>query len=121
MHHAAQAYGKLAQTTSSPRELEATILLRAATKLQIVKDEWDVRSHELYDALTYNRKLWTILASAVSRPDHPLPKPIRQNIVNLALFIFQRTFDLTVSPDREGVSALVTINRQLAQGLRSQG
>ena len=41
MQHAAQAYGKVANQTSSPRELEADLLLKAAARLQAVSDGWD--------------------------------------------------------------------------------
>ena len=73
MHYAASAYSKVAQATQSPRELEALILMKAATRLQAIRDDWDSRSCELDDALTYNRKLWTVLVSSVTRPENPLP------------------------------------------------
>ena len=38
MQQAASAYSKVAQATQSPRELEAAILMKAATKLQAVRD-----------------------------------------------------------------------------------
>ena len=41
MQSAAKAYGTVAQQTASPRELEAQLLLRAASRLQNVHDHWD--------------------------------------------------------------------------------
>ena len=41
MQHAAQAYGKVAKQTASPRDLEADLLLKAAARLQAISDDWD--------------------------------------------------------------------------------
>jgi flagellar protein FlaF len=57
MRSAAQAYGTVARQVASPRELEATLLLRAASRLQAVQDGWDRTRPELDDAPRYNRKL----------------------------------------------------------------
>jgi flagellar biosynthesis activator protein FlaF len=118
MHYAASAYSKVAQTTQSPRELEAAVLMKAATRLQAIRDDWDGRAKELDEALTYNRKLWTILVSSVTRPENPLPAPIKQNVANLGLFIFNHTLALMSEPKPERLGILVNINRELAAGLR---
>jgi flagellar protein FlaF len=121
MHYAANAYSKVAQATQSPRELEAHILLKAATRFQAIRDDWDGRSKDLDEALTYNRKLWTVLVSSVTRPENPLPVAVKQNVVNLGLFVFNRTLSLMsdASPDR--LVVLININRELAAGLRGMG
>ena len=56
MQSAAQAYGKVAKETSSPRELEASLLLKAAARLQAIRDAWDQRSGELADALRFRSR-----------------------------------------------------------------
>jgi flagellar protein FlaF len=118
MQYAANAYSKVAQTTQSPRELEASILMKAATRLQGIREDWEGRAKELDDALTFNRKLWTVLVSSVTRPDNPLPGPIKQNIANLGLFIFSHTLSLMSDAKPERLGILVTINREIAAGLR---
>lgn len=118
MQSAAQAYSKVATQTSSPRELEADLLLKAAARLQAVVEKWDgKKSNEYHDALSYNRRLWVILFSAVSSADNPLPREARQSVANLGLFIFNETVKLTTEPDRDKVVSLVDINRQVAAGL----
>ena len=50
MRSAAQTYKSVARQTSSPRELEASLLLQAAARLQSVHDTWDIdfsRSSEI--------------------------------------------------------------------------
>ena len=47
MRYASKAYAKVAKETG-PRELEASLLLQAAAKLQAVHDSWqDVRDYGL--------------------------------------------------------------------------
>jgi flagellar biosynthesis activator protein FlaF len=120
MYQAASVYAKNAQVSQSPRELEANLLMKAASRLQNIQDDWAIREPELDDALTYNRKLWTILATSATDADNPLPREIKQNIANLALFIFKRTVDVMIDKKPEQLAALVNINRQIAMGLRAR-
>src|SRR5919202_2258541 len=101
MQPAASAYSKIAQATQSPRELEATILMKAATRLQAIREDWDGRRAELDEALTFNRKLWTILVTSATDADNPLPQAIKNNIANLAMFVFERTVTLMLEPKPE--------------------
>ncbi|NBN63524.1 flagellar biosynthesis regulator FlaF [Microvirga tunisiensis] len=118
---AAQAYQKTSQVAVSPRELEATILMKAAARLQLVKDEWEQTSFaEKDEALTYNRKLWTVLVTSVTSPDNPLPQPIKDNIATLGVFIFRHTMDILMNPEPDKLGTLISINRSIAEGLRAQ-
>jgi flagellar biosynthesis activator protein FlaF len=110
----------VAKATQSHRELEASILLKAATRLQLIRDDWNGRRAELDDALTYNRKLWTILVTSVTDADNPLPLAVKNNIANLAIFVFERTITVMTEPGPDKLGALVTINREIAAGLRAQ-
>jgi flagellar protein FlaF len=117
MQNAAQTYGAVAKQVVSPRELEADLLLKAASRLQAIHDAWDARARELDDALLYNRKLWSIFLTSVTDPDHPLPAAIRQNVANLGLFVMKRTVSMMSNPQREQLDSLISINRELAAGL----
>lgn len=107
--------------TTTPRELEAHLLLKAATRIQILKDTWPGPDGELAKALTYNRKLWTILSTSATSADNPLPQEIKNNVASLGLFIMKRTMEIEVEPKPEKLSILVTINRNLAAGLAGRG
>jgi flagellar protein FlaF len=120
MQQAHQAYGKVAKQTASPRDLEANLLLSAASRLQAVHDDWEGKRPGLSDALLYNRKLWSIFLSAVTKDDHPLPAPVRQNIANLGLFVMNQTVLLSQEPARERLPTLININRELAAGLQGR-
>ena len=117
MQHVAQAYGKVAKQTSTPRELEAGLLLKAAARLQAVSDDWEKGRDQVDEALLYNRKLWSIFLTSVTRQDNPLPEAVRQNVANLGVFVMSQTMSLITEPKREKLGALISINRELAAGL----
>ena len=122
MHYAANAYSKVAQATQSPRELEALILMKAATRLQAIRDDWDGRAKR-------TRRRAHLQPQALDRarlvghtPGEPASRqPIKQNIANLGLFIFNHTLSLMSDPKPERLAILVTINREIAAGLRGMG
>jgi len=118
-NQAAMAYQQVAKQTVSPRNREADLLSRSAADLQRVRDNWASSQQELDKALQFNRKLWTILLTSVTREDNPLPKQIKENVVNLGLFIIKRTLDIQITPTEEKLDAIININRELAAGLRS--
>ena len=120
MYTAAQASATTAHTPLHGRDLEASILLKAAAKLQAVKDNWDTRSGEVDSVLTYNRKLWTVLAASVSSKDNPLPAPVKQNIINLSVFIFNHSLRLITEPAAERLGVLINISREIAGGLMTR-
>jgi flagellar biosynthesis repressor protein FlbT len=120
MQHAAKAYSKVAKEIVSPRELEASLLLKAAAQLQSVHDAWSERHPGLNDALLYNRRLWTVFIDAVSRDDNPLPQNVRSNITKLGAFVLGETFSLMTKPKANHLKSIIKINRDIAAGLRGR-
>jgi flagellar protein FlaF len=118
MQQAAQAYGAVAKQIASPRDLESSLLLKAASRLQAIHDNWDAEWPHLGDALLYNRKLWALFMTAVTSNDNPLPAEIRQNVANLGIFVMNQTLSITHDPKRERLPSLININREIAAGLR---
>lgn len=122
MQNRTQAYAKTAQATGSPRELEAQLLLRAAAKLQAVKDAGVGEDGEAVSAIRYNRRLWLVFASSIGKPENPLPREIKQNVANLANFIINHSMKLETEGSRtqERLGVLININREIAAGLRAR-
>jgi len=120
MRHATLAYGATANQTASPRELEADLLMSAAARLQAIRDGWTDRSPDLDAALLFNRRLWSIFITSATGPESPLPAGLRQNVANLALFVFRQTFAVLADPKPEYLGSLININRELAAGLRKR-
>jgi len=118
MSSAAAAYARNAQQTLSPRELEAHLLMKAATKFQALREDWSKAEAELKPALLYNRKLWTVFVTSVTDEKSALPAPVRQNVANLGVFVFKRTVEIEQEPSPDKLGVLIEINRNLAQGLR---
>lgn len=115
----AQAYQQTARQTASPRDLEANLLARLAARLQQIRDNWPVSPSELNEALTKNRKVWSIFVASVTKDDSPLPAPLRENIANLGIFVMGQTVEIMGAPNPQKLDALININRQVAAGLRS--
>ncbi|MFK8069178.1 MAG: flagellar biosynthesis regulator FlaF [Gammaproteobacteria bacterium] len=118
---AANAYNTVSKASMSPRQLEASILNRAAAMLKAVQDRWDAtdRNQKLDEALKYNQKLWSVFQADLASDDNPLPKKLREDILSLSLFVDQRTFDLMANPELEKVSVLININQNIAAGLNT--
>ncbi|WP_205470498.1 flagellar biosynthesis regulator FlaF [Breoghania sp. L-A4] len=112
----------MSQVAVSPRDLEATLLMKAAAQLQTLKDDWDNASSELiHERLTYNRRLWVFFLAAIKEEGNPLPEAIKNNILSLGVFILNHTIDTELKPTPERLTVLITINRNIAEGLRNQG
>lgn len=120
MQSGAQAYGAVAKQIASPRELEAGLLLKAASRLHHVQQSWDGNRPELFDALLFNRKLWSIFLTAVTSSESPLPRHVRQNVANLGVFVLNQTLSVMANPRPEDLRSLININRELAAGLMSR-
>lgn len=116
---AARAYQQVGKQTVSPRVLEANLLSRAATQLQIVRDNWDTKRYGLKDALLFNRKLWNIFLTSVTGEESKLPDQLRENIANLGLFVMKQTVSMQDNPVPQKLDSLININRELAAGLRA--
>ena len=89
MSNAAQAYARTSQTTSSPREIEAQALLKAARQLRDVQDNWTGPDKNLHEALMFNRRLWSIFMSAATNQENQQPVEVRQKIANIGVFVMK--------------------------------
>jgi flagellar protein FlaF len=126
LHYASRAYAKTATEVAGPRELEANLLLSAAARLQAVLDGWGSekserhRRNELAEALLYNRRLWLIFIDAVMSDRNKLPVAVRQNILNLSVFVMGEIYSLMTAPKPQHLANLIKINRALASGLSAR-
>jgi flagellar protein FlaF len=118
---AAKAYARVANTTSSPRDIEAQALLKAAMKLQEVVTNVDIPRERIFDALLFNRKLWTIFLGEALDAGNPNSIEVRQNIANIGVFVLSQITALQCNPQREQFKPLIEINRNIAAGLSGRG
>lgn len=119
--NASDAYNKVKTEGGDQRAMEGNALLKAARRLQQVRDNWEERGpNDLEEALIYNRKLWTVFAGETTNDEHPLPLQLKNNIANLSIFIFKRTIQIQIDEKPDMLDALIDINRNIAAGLLAQ-
>jgi flagellar protein FlaF len=113
-------YRNVQKTTMSDREIEASVLMKAAAKLKYCQDNWDAadRAEKLDEALKFNQLLWSIFQAELSKDDNPMPKQIRQDILSLSLFIDKRILEVMAYPLMEKLSVIININMNIAAGLK---
>ena len=119
MQKAHNAYNETAKVTKAPRQLEASLLLKAASQLQYVHDSWSGDMDALHSVLHYNRRLWTVFVGAMAEEDSPLPQEIKNNVASLGVFIFKHSLALEDDPAPEKLLPLININKEVAAGLHA--
>lgn len=121
MANPAQTYAKNAQETGSLRELEAQLLMRAASKLQAVKDGEITDNQNVISAVRYNRRLWLVFADGLNKAENQLPAEIKKNVSSLAMFVLNRSHIIETATEfnLERLNVLININREIAAGLRT--
>ena len=114
-----KTYETVSKTTMSGREVEAAVLIKAALKLKDCQENWEAedRSTKLDHALKFNQRIWSIFQAELVRPDNPLPKKLRQDILSLSAFIDKRIFETMDYPAPEKLTVIININLNLAAGL----
>jgi len=105
----------------SGRELEASVLTRGGVMLKACQDNWEApdRESKLLDAISFNQKVWGFFQTELTDPENPMPKNLREDILNLSVFVNKRFFEVMASPDPEKLSIVIDINFNLAAGLRT--
>jgi flagellar biosynthesis activator protein FlaF len=106
----------------SQRDLEASLLTRAGLLLKSCQDNWNApeRDRRLEEAVKFNQKIWSFFQSELSMPDNPLPKNLREDILNLSLFLDKRLFEVLAFPDPQKLTIAININLNLAAGLMTK-
>lgn len=110
-----QAYQKAAARAENPREAEYR-LFGQVTRALIQAAELPVEDTKgRIDALDWNRRLWSALASDCSAPENQLPMPLRAQIISLSLWVSRYTSSVIRRED--DIDALIDINRIMMVGL----
>lgn len=116
------AYTTMQKDSLSGRELEASVLSRAGIMLKQVQENWNAsdRDQKLNEAVKFNQKVWSFFQAELSDPENPLPKQLREDILNLSIFIDKQLFDVLAFPAPEKLTTVIDINFNIAAGLRSK-
>lgn len=113
------AYKAAATRAENPRELEYRLfgevtrsLMHAATV-----DKSDITTR--IEALDWNRRLWSALATDCSDPDNALNMGMRAQIISISLFVSKHSS--AIMRGEEDFEPLIDINRSIMQGLAGPG
>lgn len=120
-NNAIREYVGIQKESLSGRELEASVLTRGGLMLKACQENWEApdREAKLLEAIKFNQKVWSFFQAELSEPTNPLPKKLREDILNLSLFIDKRFFEVMAYPAPEKLTAVIDINFNIAAGLRS--
>jgi len=116
-----ETYRQIQKTSMSGRELEEEVLTKAAFLLKDCQRKWDDndRDAKLDKALKYNQMIWSLFQGELAKPENPLPKKFKEDILSLSLFIDKRIFEVMSYPESKKLDIIIDINLNLAAGLRS--
>lgn len=110
-----QAYKQATARSETPREMEYR-LFGQVTRALMHAATVDQSDHATrIDALDWNRRLWSTLATDCSDPGNAMAKPMRAQIISLSLFINKHSSAVMRGDDTFDV--LIDINRSVMQGL----
>ena len=113
-----QAYQRTASQAADPRHLEYR-LFGQVTRALIDASQADPQDlHVRIDALDWNRRLWSVLASDCSRDENQLPAAFRAGIISLSLWVSRHSS--AVMRRQEDFQPLIDVNRMIMQGLSGQ-
>lgn len=113
-----QAYKTASTRAESPREAEYRLFGQVTRALMHASTLDKSQIAERMDALDWNRRLWSTLATACGEPSNQMPAPLRASIISLSLFVSRHTS--VVARGQDDFTALIDINRMIMQGLSGQ-
>lgn len=113
-----QAYQQAAIRAENPRDTEYRLFAQVTRALmeaaQLDKAEVARRA----DALDWNRRMWSALATSCADPDNQLPAPLRASFISLSIWVGKHT--TLVIRNKDEIEPLIEINRLIMQGLAEQ-
>lgn len=110
-----QAYKTAATRAENPREMEYRLFGQVTRALMHAStvDPADIATR--IDALDWNRRLWSVLATDCADPSNAMDKALRARIISISLFVSKHSS--VVMRGDDDFEALIDINRMIMQGL----
>lgn len=102
-----------------PRSTEAWALGEASRRLALAA-KMDDKGEALREALRLNQRLWSIFQAALSEPDCPLSKDVRDNVLALSVMIDRHVMARLSDLDGSKIGPILDINRAIAEGLAAK-
>jgi len=114
-----QAYKTAATRAENPREMEYRLFGQVTRALMHAStvDRSDVATR--IDALDWNRRLWSTLATDCTDPNNRMSHALRAQIISISLFVSRHSS--VVMRGEDDFDALIDINKMVMQGLAGPG
>ena len=110
-----QAYQQTSARAETPKQSEYR-LFGQVTRALIEASERDPKeAGQRVEALDWNRRMWSALATDCSAPENQLPDSLRAGIISLAIWVGKHT-SLVIRGEDE-IDDLIAVNRMIMQGL----
>jgi flagellar biosynthesis activator protein FlaF len=114
-----QAYKTAATRAETPRETEYRLFGQVTRALMHAATVSATDLATRIDALDWNRRLWSALATDCSDPDNVMAPSLRAQIISISLFVSRHSSAIMRGED--DFEALIDINRMIMQGLAGPG
>ena len=113
-----QAYQTAARRSEPPRQTEYRLFGEVTRALIEASeaDETDLQTR--IEALDWNRRLWSALASDCASETNQLSDGLRARIISLSLWVNRHSS--AIMRREEGFQDLIEVNRLIMQGLESK-
>jgi flagellar protein FlaF len=110
-----QAYQQAAARAETPRDIEYRLFGQVTRALMAAAaaDRTDIATR--IDALDWNRRLWSVLATDCASSGNKLPVQLRANIISLNLWVNRHTS--AVMRNEAEFGPLIEVNKTIMQGL----
>ncbi len=112
------AYADLNDTVRTPRDTEYLAFARATRAMTDAVATRDTDFARVAQALTLNRRLWSLLAEDLTSAGNQLPDQLRGSLLGLAQFVMNHTE--AVLNGTADANPLIDVNTAIMRGLRGQ-
>ena len=112
------AYRRVRTIVETPRQAERRLMLEITGEMIQAREAGLVKG-ALMPALHRNREVWRTFSAVCGTVGNTLPDELRASIISLALWVDQFTSDVVTG--RESIDDLISINRDIIDGLSGTG
>jgi flagellar biosynthesis activator protein FlaF len=112
-----KAYHQTQRATEDPRDAEYRLFGLVTRALMDASSEAKA-SPKLMQAIDWNRRLWSALASDCADDNNQLPATLRAQIISLGMWVSR--YSSQVARGHAAIDPLIDINRTIMQGLASR-
>lgn len=111
------AYRQAQAASESPRETEYRLFAQVTRSL-MAAEQSGKRDHTFFDALDWNRQMWSAFSSDCGAKGNQLPDTLRAQIISISIWVSK--YSSEVARNKAPMDALIDVNRAIMEGLAMQ-